>query len=54
MINFCGTPVIPRAIPNVLGDMFGSSSGEGKRLLDNLGSKWLIVILVVVLIVSQF
>ena len=38
MINFCGTPVIPRAIPNVLGDMFGSFTGEGKRLLDNLGS----------------
>ena len=37
MINFRGTPVIPRAIPNVLGDMFGSSPGEGKRLLDNLG-----------------
>lgn len=37
MINFCGTPVIPRAIPNVLGDMFGSFTGEGKRLLDNLG-----------------
>ena len=26
-----------RAIPNVLGDMFGSFTGEGKRLLDNLG-----------------
>lgn len=37
MINFCGTPVQPRAIPNVLGDMFGSFTGEGKRLLDNLG-----------------
>ena len=38
MINFCGTPVQPRAIPNVLGDMFGSFTGEGKRLLDNLGT----------------
>lgn len=38
MINFCGTPVQPRAIPNVLSDMFGSFTGEGKRLLDNLGS----------------
>ena len=37
MINFCGTPIQPRAIPNVLGDMFGSFTGEGKRLLDNLG-----------------
>lgn len=38
MINFCGTPVEPRAIPNVLRDMFGSFTGEGKRLLDNLGT----------------
>lgn len=38
MINFCGTPVQPRAIPNVLSDMFGSFTGEGKRLLDNLGT----------------
>ena len=37
MINFCATPITPRAIPNVLGDMFGSFTGEGKRLLDNLG-----------------
>jgi len=37
MINFCGTPIQPRAIPNVLGDMFGSFTGEGKRMLDNLG-----------------
>lgn len=37
MINFCGTPVNPRPIPNVLADMAGSFTGEGKRLLDNLG-----------------
>lgn len=33
MINFCGTPVQPRAIPNVLSDMFGSFTGEGKSCL---------------------
>lgn len=38
MINFCGTPIEPRAIPNVLRDMFGSFTGEGKKLLDNLGT----------------
>ena len=27
-----------RVIPNVLADMFGSFTGEGKRLLDNLGT----------------
>ena len=37
MINFCGTPVVPRAIPNVLADAFGSFTGRGKSLLDNLG-----------------
>lgn len=37
MINFCGTPVIPRAIPNVLRDMTGSFTGAGKDLLDRLG-----------------
>ena len=37
MINFCGTPVVPRAIPNVLADAFGSFTGAGKSLLDSLG-----------------
>ena len=38
MINFCGTPVIPRPIPNVLRDITGSFLGEGKALLDSLGT----------------
>lgn len=38
MINFCGTPVIPRAIPNVLRDIMGSFLGAGKDLLDRLGT----------------
>lgn len=38
MINFCGTPIVPRAIPNVLSDMFGSFTGQGKQLLDSLGT----------------
>jgi len=37
MINFCGTPINPRPIPNVLADMFGSFTGTGKQLLDALG-----------------
>lgn len=37
MINFCGTPIVPRAIPNVLADTFGSFTGAGKDLLDSLG-----------------
>lgn len=37
MINFCGTPVVPRAIPNVLADAFGSFTGRAQSLLDNLG-----------------
>ena len=37
MINFCGTPINPRPIPNFLGDMFGSFTGTGKQLLDALG-----------------
>jgi len=37
MINFCGTPIVPRAIPNVLADAFGSFTGAGKQLLDSLG-----------------
>ena len=38
MINFCGTPVIPRPIPNVLADSMGSFLGAGKNLLDTLGT----------------
>ena len=38
MINFCGTPVIPRAIPNVLKDSMGSFLGAGKDILDTLGT----------------
>lgn len=37
MINFCGTPIQPNPIPNVLADMFGSFTGQGKALLDNIG-----------------
>ena len=38
MINFCGTPVVPRAIPNVLRDAMGSFVGAGKGILDTLGT----------------
>lgn len=38
MINFCGTPVSPRPIPNVLRDAMGSFLGPGKDLLDTLGT----------------
>ena len=38
MINFCGTPVIPRAIPNVIKDSMGSFLGAGKDVLDTLGT----------------
>ena len=38
MINFCGTPVIPRPIPNVLQNAMGSFLGPGKELLDTLGT----------------
>ena len=38
MINFCGTPVVPRAIPNVLRDAMGSFTGAGKGILDTLGT----------------
>ena len=37
MINFCGTPVVPRAIPNVLKDVFGAYLGKGQDLMDRLG-----------------
>ena len=37
MINFCGTPVDPRPIPNVLDDAFGAFTGAGQELLDGLG-----------------
>ena len=38
MINFCGTPVVPRAIPNVIKDAMGSFTGAGKDILDTLGT----------------
>ena len=38
MINFCGTPVVPRPIPNVLKDSMGSFLGAGKDILDTLGT----------------
>ena len=38
MINFCGTPVLPRAIPNVLRDTMGSFLGRGEELLNRLGT----------------
>lgn len=37
MINFCGTPIIPRPIPNVLKDMVGSFTGKGLDILNQLG-----------------
>jgi hypothetical protein len=37
MINFCGGPVQPIEIPNVLREIFGSFLGKGKELLDKLG-----------------
>jgi hypothetical protein len=38
MINFCGTPVNPKPIPNVLKQIFGSYLGAGKDILDKLGT----------------
>ena len=38
MINFCGTPINPKPIPNVLENLFGSYLGAGKDLLDKLGT----------------
>lgn len=38
MINFCGTPIQPRPIPNMLGDLMGSFTGPGKDMLDNIGT----------------
>ena len=38
MINFCGSPIVPRPIPNVLRDTMGSFLGKGKDLLDRLGT----------------
>lgn len=38
MINFCGTPVNPRPIPNVLQDSMGSFLGAGQDILDTLGT----------------
>ena len=38
MINFCGTPVSPRLIPNVLKDSMGSFLRAGQSILDKLGT----------------
>lgn len=38
MINFCGTPVNPRPIPNVLKDSMGSFLGAGQDILNTLGT----------------
>lgn len=38
MINFCGGPVQPIEIPNVLRAIFGSFLGKGKDLLDKIGT----------------
>ena len=38
MINFCGTPINPKPIPNVLKEIFGSYLGAGKSILDKLGT----------------
>lgn len=37
MINFCATPVKPKAIPNVLENIMNSYLGAGKELCDKLG-----------------
>lgn len=38
MINFCGTPIVPKPIPNFLKEITGSFTGAGKELLDKLGT----------------
>lgn len=37
MINFCGTPIQPQAIPNMLENSFGSFLGAGQNIVDALG-----------------
>jgi len=38
MINFCASPVNPIAIPNIIGNAFGSFLGAGKAIIDQIGS----------------
>jgi hypothetical protein len=38
LINFCGRPIDPIAIPNMLENAFGSFLGAGKDLIDQIGS----------------
>lgn len=38
LINFCGKPIDPIAIPNMLENAFGSFLGEGKDLINRIGS----------------
>ena len=37
MINFCGTPIQPKAIPNLLENAMGSFLGKGQEIIDLLG-----------------
>ena len=37
MINFCGTPIQPQAIPNMLEGAFGSFLGAGQNIVNALG-----------------
>ena len=37
LINFCGRPIDPIAIPNMLENAFGSFLGAGKDLIDQIG-----------------
>jgi len=38
MINFCGNPIQPKAIPNMLENVMESYLGTGEELINNLGS----------------
>lgn len=38
LINFCGRPIDPIAIPNMLENAFGSFLGAGRDLIDQIGS----------------
>lgn len=38
LINFCATPINPKPIPNVLRQAFGSFTGNGKDILDGIGT----------------
>ncbi len=37
LLNFCGRPIDPVAIPNMIQNAFGSFLGEGKGILDQIG-----------------